>query len=152
MLFWFFFANTYFHFCQHFLRNLNITSKTIHEKRNYLVDKIYIFWLKFPIKWQQQFKFPKITVQYYTADLPPLRPHCGEATGRDSNPGRGSLEEGTLTTRPLDASFSYLLLGHPQCVKLEEQAEGWRDDTTSWNATHAPSHTSLACQNTLLGY
>ena len=26
--------------------------------------------------------------QYYSADLPPLSPHCGEAPGRDTNPSR----------------------------------------------------------------
>ena len=27
-------------------------------------------------------------------DLPPLRPHCGEAPGRDSNPGRAAQRQG----------------------------------------------------------
>ena len=34
------------------------------------------------------------------SDLPPLRPLCGEAPGRDSNPGRADLVAGTLTIRP----------------------------------------------------
>ena len=33
-------------------------------------------------------------------DLPPLRPHSGEATGRDSNPKRKVCRGRTLTTRP----------------------------------------------------
>ena len=33
--------------------------------------------------------FNTLFVQYYVqCDLPPLRPHCGEALGRDSNLGR----------------------------------------------------------------
>ena len=40
-------------------------------------------------------------VQYSQSDLPPLRPLlCGEAPGRESNPGRADLVAGTLTTRP----------------------------------------------------
>ena len=33
-------------------------------------------------------------------DLPPLRPHCGEAPGRDSNLGRAAHEAWTLDTTP----------------------------------------------------
>ena len=39
-------------------------------------------------------------VQYSQSELPPLRPLCGEAPGRDLNPGRTDLVAGTLTTRP----------------------------------------------------
>ena len=39
-------------------------------------------------------------VQYSQSDLPPLRPLCGEAPGRDSNPGRADLVAGTLTPKP----------------------------------------------------
>ena len=39
-------------------------------------------------------------VQYSQSDLPPLRPLCGEAPGRDSKPGRADLVAGTLYTRP----------------------------------------------------
>ena len=38
------------------------------------------------------------TVQYSQSDLLPLRPLCGEAPGRDSNPGWADLVEGTLAT------------------------------------------------------
>ena len=31
-------------------------------------------------------------------DLPPLRPHCGEAPGRDSNPGRAAQRQGHFYT------------------------------------------------------
>ena len=44
--------------------------------------------------------FINLFVQYSQSDLPPLRPLCGEAPGRDSNPGRADLVAGTLTTRP----------------------------------------------------
>ena len=37
-------------------------------------------------------------VPYAQSDLPPLRPLCGEALGRDSNLGRAD-RAGTLTTR-----------------------------------------------------
>ena len=46
------------------------------------------------------FFFFNLFVQYSQSDLPPLRPLCGEAPGRDSNPGRADLMAGTLTTRP----------------------------------------------------
>ena len=42
-------------------------------------------------------------IQYYIhCDLPPLRPQCGEAPGRDSNPGRAAQkqEHYSLTTTP----------------------------------------------------
>ena len=45
-------------------------------------------------------KFDNLFVQYSQSDLPPLRPLCGEAPGRDSNPGRADLVAGTLTIRP----------------------------------------------------
>ena len=46
--------------------------------------------------------FSNLFVQYSQRDLPPLRSLCGEAPGRDANPGRADLVAGTLTTRPLD--------------------------------------------------
>ena len=33
-------------------------------------------------------------------DLPPLRPHCGEAPGRDSNPSRAAQRQGHYTPGP----------------------------------------------------
>ena len=44
--------------------------------------------------------FINLFVQYSQSDLLPLRPLCGEAPGRDSNPGRADLVVGTLTTGP----------------------------------------------------
>ena len=42
-------------------------------------------------------------VQYYSADLPPLRSHCGEAPPRAEIRTRDSgIETGTLTTSCLD--------------------------------------------------
>ena len=38
--------------------------------------------------------------------MPPLRPLCGEAPGRDSNPGWVDLVAGTLTIRPPHLTFS----------------------------------------------
>ena len=35
-------------------------------------------------------------------DLPPLRPHCGEAPDRDLNPGQADLVAGLLTTRMIN--------------------------------------------------
>ena len=45
--------------------------------------------------------------QYSQSNLPPLKtkPLCGEALGRDSNPGQADLESGTLTTRPQHLIF-----------------------------------------------
>ena len=36
----------------------------------------------------------------YQCDLPPLRPHCVEAPGRDSNPGRTAQRQGQWDTTP----------------------------------------------------
>ena len=44
--------------------------------------------------------FNNLFVQYSQSDLPPLRPICGEAPGRDLNQGRADLVAGTPTTRP----------------------------------------------------
>ena len=44
--------------------------------------------------------FFNLFVQYSQSGLLPLRPFCGDAPGRDSNPGWVDLVAGTLTTRP----------------------------------------------------
>ena len=59
--------------------------------------------------------------QYSQSGLPPLRPLCGEAPGRDSNPGRADLMAGSLTTRP------------PHLTKT----------TAPWHTNHISSHPNV---------
>ena len=58
-----------------------------------------VIFLVFFIYSQPEPSFINLFVQYSQSDLPPLRPLCGEAPGRDSNPGRADLVAGTLTTK-----------------------------------------------------
>ena len=56
----------------------------------------YIFYYFFTYS-QPGHSFINFFVQYSQSDLPPLRPLCSEAPGRDSNLGRADLVAGTPT-------------------------------------------------------
>ena len=76
-------------------------------------------------------------VQYciYIAICRPLRPLCGEATGRESNPGRADLVAGTLTTGPpLLPNYS-----RPPLLPLQQTTTPPNQTTTPPNQTTTPS-------------
>ena len=62
------------------------------------VHKEYLFYNFFFFTYSQPGPSFNLFVQNSLSYLPPLRPLCGEAPGRDSNLGRADLVAGSLTS------------------------------------------------------
>ena len=114
-------SSTWFHFIMHscrnahfwrFLKMANLATcergaarQSFHFQKFTWTVKMCFFvnaflWLQRENRQKENLKqnFFCTVLQY---DLPPLRPHCGEAPGLDSNPrGTSDLEERTLITSP----------------------------------------------------